>query len=88
MIWVLRWGQGWIFLLSLLGFLYGAIFEPEAVIAGLEDVAMVGQAVEESGGHLGIAEDRGPFARKSRSFIKFSNLVAKRRNQNSGRRSG
>ncbi len=62
MIWVLRWGQGWIFLLSLLGFLYGAIFEPEAVIAGLEDVAMVGQAVEESGGHLGIAEDRGPFA--------------------------
>ena len=23
---------------------------------------MVGQAVEESGGHLGIAEDRGPFA--------------------------
>jgi hypothetical protein len=39
-----------------LWFLHGAVFEPEAVIAGLEDVAMVGQAVEEGGGHLGVPE--------------------------------
>ena len=36
--------------------------EAEAVIAGLEDVAAVGQAVEERRGHLGVAKDRGPFA--------------------------
>jgi hypothetical protein len=40
----------------------GAGPEAEAVVAGLEDVAAVGQAVEERGGHLGVAEDRGPFA--------------------------
>jgi hypothetical protein len=60
--WVSRWGQGRIFLLSFLGFLRRAVLEPEAVIAGLEDVAMVGQSVEEGGGHLGVAEDGGPFA--------------------------
>jgi hypothetical protein len=45
-----------------LGFLHGAIFEPEAVISGLEDMAVVGEAIEERGGHLGVAEDGGPFA--------------------------
>ena len=40
----------------------GAGSEAEAVIAGLEDVAAVGQAVEERRGHLGVAKDRGPFA--------------------------
>ena len=40
----------------------GAVFESEAVVSGLEDVAVVGQAVEQCGRHLGIAEDARPFA--------------------------
>ena len=32
------------------GFLHGAIFEPEAVISGLQDMAVVGEAIEERGG--------------------------------------
>ncbi len=34
----------------------GAVLEAEAVIAGLDDVAMMGQAVEQRCGHLGIPE--------------------------------
>ena len=37
-------------------------FEAPAVVAGLDDVAVVGQAIEQRGGHLGIAEDARPFA--------------------------
>ncbi len=37
--------------------------EPEAVVAGLEDVAMIGEPVEQRGGHLGIAEHLGPLAK-------------------------
>ena len=37
------------------------VFETIAVIAGFDDVAMVGQAVEQRGGHLGVVEDPGPF---------------------------
>ena len=40
----------------------GTCFEAEAVVACLQDVAAVGQAVEECGRHFGIAEDGGPFA--------------------------
>jgi hypothetical protein len=36
--------------------------EAEAVVAGLKDVAAVGQAVEECGRHLGVSKDSGPFA--------------------------
>ena len=36
--------------------------EPEAVIAGLEDVAVMGEAIEQRGCHLGIAEHACPFA--------------------------
>jgi hypothetical protein len=39
-----------------------AAFEAPTVVAGLDDIAMVGQAVEQRGGHLGIAEHAGPFA--------------------------
>ena len=49
------------FALSAFGF-SGAGFEAEAVITGFEDVAMMGQPVEECGRHLGIAEDACPFA--------------------------
>ena len=38
-----------------------AAFESPAVIAGLDDVAMVSQAVEQRGRHLCIAEHAGPF---------------------------
>lgn len=37
-------------------------FEAEAVVAGLKDVAAVGQAVEKCGRHLGVPKDGGPFA--------------------------
>ncbi len=36
--------------------------EPKAIVSGLQDVATVGQAIEQRGGHLRVAEDRGPFA--------------------------
>ena len=49
------WGKG------LSGF---AGSEPPAFVAGLDDVAMVGQLVEERGGHLGIAEHLWPFAER------------------------
>jgi hypothetical protein len=41
-----------------------AAFESPAVVAGLDDVAIVGQAVEERGCHLGVAEHAGPFAER------------------------
>jgi hypothetical protein len=39
-----------------------AAFESPAVIAGLDDVAVMGQPVEQCGGHLGVAEHAGPFS--------------------------
>jgi hypothetical protein len=45
-----------------LGFSYGTVSEPEAVITCFQDVAVVGETVEESCCHLGIAKDGGPFA--------------------------
>ena len=50
------------FLLSFLGFSYGTVSEPEAVIACFQDVAVMGETVEQSCRHLGVAEDSGPFA--------------------------
>jgi hypothetical protein len=40
----------------------GAVFEAPAFVAGLDDVAVMREAVEQGRGHLGIAEDAGPFA--------------------------
>jgi hypothetical protein len=40
----------------------GSALEAPAVIAGFNDVAMVGQAIEQRGGHLGVAEHAWPFA--------------------------
>src|SRR3990172_4515023 len=37
-----------------------AVLEAPAGVAGLDDVAMVSEAVEHGGGHLGITEDLGP----------------------------
>ena len=55
-------GQDCSFLLLVFRRLRGTVFEAEAVIAGFENVAMMREAIEESGRHLGIAKDAGPFA--------------------------
>jgi hypothetical protein len=36
-------------------------FEAPAVVSGLDDIAVVGQAIEQRGRHLGITEDARPF---------------------------
>lgn len=36
---------------------FGAGLEAEAVVSGFEDVAVVGEAIEQRGSHLGVAED-------------------------------
>jgi hypothetical protein len=38
------------------------VLEAPALVAGLDDFAVVGQPVEERGGHLGVAEDARPLA--------------------------
>jgi hypothetical protein len=40
----------------------GAVLEAPGLVAGLDDLAVMGQAIEECGGHLGVAEDARPFA--------------------------
>ena len=40
----------------------GAVLEAPTVVAGLDDVAVMGQPIEQRGGHLGVAEDARPFA--------------------------
>ena len=37
----------------------GAGLEAEAVVSSLQNVAAMGEAIEERGGHLGIAEEAG-----------------------------
>ena len=37
----------------------GAVLEAFLLVAGLDDVAVVGEPVEERGGHLGVAGDAG-----------------------------
>ena len=39
-----------------------AAFESPAVVAGLNDVAVMCQAIEQRSCHLGVAEHAGPFA--------------------------
>src|SRR3546814_3277272 len=41
-----------------------AVFEAPAIVARLDDIAVVGDAVEQRRGHLGIAEDGGPLAER------------------------
>ncbi len=55
-------GQAPAFLLRGFGFMRGTVFEAEAVVSGFQDVAMMGEPVEQRGGHLGVAEDAGPSA--------------------------
>ena len=39
------------------------MIEAPAVVAGFDDVAMVGNTVEQCGGHLGVAKDGRPLAK-------------------------
>jgi len=39
------------------------VFEAPAFVAGFDNLAVVREPIEESGGHLGVAEDAGPFGR-------------------------
>jgi hypothetical protein len=41
----------------------GAVLEAPAFVAGFDDVAVVGQAIEQGGGHFGVAKDAWPFAK-------------------------
>ena len=40
----------------------GAVFKAPGLVAGFDDLAVMGQAVEQRSRHLGVAEDGGPFA--------------------------
>jgi hypothetical protein len=40
----------------------GAVLEAPALVAGLDDFAVMREPVEQSRGHLGVAEHAGPFA--------------------------
>ena len=40
----------------------GAVLEAPALVAGLDDFAMVGEPVEQRGRHLGVAEHDGPYS--------------------------
>src|SRR5208283_3240543 len=40
----------------------GAGLEAEAVVSGFQDVAVMGQAIEQGRRHLGVAKNPGPFA--------------------------
>lgn len=38
----------------------GSVFEPPAFVTGLDDIAVVSEAVEHGGGHLGVSEHLRP----------------------------
>ncbi len=50
------------FVLCGFGGFRGAVLEAPAVVAGLDDVAVMSEAVEERGRHLWVAEHAWPFA--------------------------
>src|SRR5208282_2153347 len=50
------------------------VLKTPALVAGLDDVAMVGEAVEERGGHLRIAEYAQPARRKRGWWSRRLNL--------------
>jgi hypothetical protein len=41
----------------------GAVLEAPALVTGLDDIAVMGQPVEECCRHFGVAKDAGPFAK-------------------------
>jgi len=55
-------GQVPAFSLRRFGLVGQAVFDAKAIIAGLEDMTMMSEPVEECGGHVGIPVDASPFA--------------------------
>lgn len=50
-----------------------AAFEAPVVVAGLKEVTVMGQPVEQRGCHLGVAEHAGPFSEaEARSSIRLT----------------
>ena len=47
----------------------GAVLEAPGLVAGLDDLTVMGEPVEERGGHLGVAEDGRPFEVRSWSRL-------------------
>ena len=45
------------------GSLLASVFEPPAVVAGLDDLAMMGHPIQERRGHFGVAKDLAPLAK-------------------------
>ncbi len=41
-----------------------AVFEAPGLVACFNDLAVMGEPVEQRGGHLGVAEDSWPFAER------------------------
>ena len=41
----------------------GSVFEAPALVAGFENVAVMGQPVEQRRGHLGVGKDARPFGK-------------------------
>ncbi len=59
-----------------------ACLEPEAVVAGFDDVAMMGEAIEERRCHFGVAKNSAPFAESqvcgdddAGAFVEFAQQV-------------
>jgi hypothetical protein len=40
----------------------GVVLEAPAVVSGFNDIAVMGETIEQRGRHLGVGEDAGPFA--------------------------
>jgi hypothetical protein len=57
-LWTHRCKPGWLVMPA-----SGAVLEAPALVAGLDDVAVVREAIEQRGGHLWIAEDTRPFTK-------------------------
>jgi len=55
-------GSRWGFFLPRFGLLSRAVLEPEAVVPGLQYMAVIGEPIEERCRHLGVAGNAGPFA--------------------------
>ena len=79
-------GQGTVSLLLLPRCCGGTCLETEAVVSSFKDVAAVGETIEQGRCHLGITEDRGPFAEAevgcdhdAGAFVKFAQEVEEER---------
>ena len=62
--------MGWFFPGFSLLCVCGTVSETVTVIAGFDDVAMVGEAVEQRGGHLRVVEDPGGHSPKARLVVR------------------